>query len=105
MADPRLNTRTARVDCEQQLADRRSTHQALVRAAISQGPTDQRRAMVDAHLHRHAMLRGAVRGLRREPETLRRHYRLREPEDAYHPPTDDESARPDAVRASTAGHE
>ncbi|MFD4904164.1 hypothetical protein [Kitasatospora purpeofusca] len=57
----RLDTRTACVNCEQQLADRRTARQALVREAVAQLPagTDpaQRRAAVDAHLHRHAMLR------------------------------------------------
>ncbi|MER6365905.1 hypothetical protein ABT238_34210, partial [Kitasatospora sp. NPDC001527] len=57
----RLDTRTGCVNCEQQLTDRRTAHQALVREAVAQLPagTDsaQRRAAVDAHLHRHAMLR------------------------------------------------
>ncbi|MFD9592112.1 hypothetical protein ACFWA9_05050 [Kitasatospora sp. NPDC059973] len=57
----RLDTRTGCVTCETQLADRRSTRAALVREAVAQLPDGatggQRRGAVDAHLHRHAMLR------------------------------------------------
>ncbi|MER6364422.1 hypothetical protein [Kitasatospora sp. NPDC001527] len=49
------------MNCEQQLADRRSAGKALVREAVAHLPAGpdpaQRRAAVDAHLHRHAMLR------------------------------------------------
>ncbi|MFJ6384662.1 hypothetical protein ACIQI7_32230 [Kitasatospora sp. NPDC092039] len=57
----RLDTRTACVTCEQQLIDRRTARQVLVREAVAQLPADttgdQRRAAIVAHLHRHAMLR------------------------------------------------
>ncbi|MFF2751744.1 hypothetical protein ACFVVA_40180 [Kitasatospora sp. NPDC058048] len=57
----RLDTRTDCVTCEQQLTDRRSNRHALVHEAVAHLPvgaaSDQRRAAVDQHLHRHAMLR------------------------------------------------
>ncbi|MFI9366492.1 hypothetical protein ACIG5E_36385 [Kitasatospora sp. NPDC053057] len=57
----RLDTGTDCTTCEQRLADRRSTRQALVREAVAVLPgsatAEQRRTAIDERLHRHAMLR------------------------------------------------
>ncbi|MFE4356153.1 hypothetical protein [Kitasatospora sp. NPDC056800] len=72
----RLDTRTDCMTCGQQLTDRRSNRRALVREAVAQLPAgatgDQRRAVVDQHLHRHAMLRAEQQVFDRQRAAQRR---------------------------------